>query len=175
MNKMKSLMKRQPIKKMFLISAASAIFNFFVAMDSFKKVKMCIKKTFFFGEFGSSSSQKPFTLLVCWEYLIEMFGDAIMRLCCFSFQKTFTQDMTLDLIEKAKQTYVLPIWQIVFLLLKVLIVRSLKGHMTLLHWLWISYGRNGCQNILQLTCLTHLKLQSKYWEEICKTFYSSMD
>jgi hypothetical protein len=33
---MKSLMKRQPIKKRFLISA-SAIFKFFVAMDSFKK------------------------------------------------------------------------------------------------------------------------------------------
>jgi hypothetical protein len=79
-----------------------------VAMDSFKK-DYVHQKDLFSGEFESSSSQKPFTLLVCWQYLIEMFGDAIMCLCCFSFQKTFNQDMTLDLIEKAKQTYVLPI------------------------------------------------------------------
>jgi hypothetical protein len=69
---------------------------------------MCIKKTFF-EEFGSFSSRKPFTHWVCWEYLIEMFGDAIMPLCYFSFQKTFNQDMSLDLTKKEKQTYVLPI------------------------------------------------------------------
>jgi hypothetical protein len=44
---------------------------------------MCIKKTFFWGEFGFFSSQKPFTHLVCSEYLIEVFGDAIMPLCSF--------------------------------------------------------------------------------------------
>jgi hypothetical protein len=57
-------MKRQPIKKRFLISAASAIFNFFVAMGFFKK-DYVHQKDLFSGEFGSSSSQKPFTLLVC--------------------------------------------------------------------------------------------------------------
>jgi hypothetical protein len=69
---------------------------------------MCIKRLFV-EEFGSSSSQKPFTHLVGWEYLIEMFGDAIMSLYCFSFQKTLNQNMSLDLIEKAKQTYDLQI------------------------------------------------------------------
>jgi hypothetical protein len=60
----------------------SAIFNLFVAMDSFKKDNVH-QKDFFLGEFGFFSSRKPFTHLVCSEYLIEVFGDAIMPLCSF--------------------------------------------------------------------------------------------
>jgi hypothetical protein len=49
-NNMKSLMKIQHIKKRFLISV-SAIFNFFVSMDSFKKDNVH-QKDFFLENLG---------------------------------------------------------------------------------------------------------------------------
>jgi hypothetical protein len=107
-----------------------------------------------------------------WKYLIQVFGNAIMFFVLFSLlKKTFNQELLIDLIEKTKQKYVLSILtNYVFVSANLLIFGCLKECMMFLHWLWIFKNNIGCQNILQLACLKHLKLQANISKRFTKSF-----
>ncbi len=97
----------------------------------------------------------------------------IMKLCpyvVFPSKKTFCKEMLLDLVEETKQLFVLPILTNCVSTTSSFYIWISKGAHDVFALVVIFGGEVGCQNILKLCYLKHLKLQAKLWWEFARSF-----
>lgn len=92
-----------------------------------------------------------------------MVDNEVMPLCCFPSKKTFGEEMLLDLVEETKQLFVLPILTNCVSTTTSFYIWISKGAHDVFALVVIFWGEVGCQNILKLCYLKHLKLQAKLW------------
>jgi hypothetical protein len=90
----------------------------------------------------------------------------IMKLCpcvVFPSKKHFCEEMFLDLVEETKQLFVLPILINCGSTTTSFDIWIYKDAHDVFALVVIFWGEVGCQNILKLGYLKHLKLPAKHW------------